>query len=876
MKSLLVRLGKKRRVPGFEGRKGSENDSAPTKIRRIGAVENDDDDLDCKTEKSSNGTIAKASTGKGKNRPKDGSVEKALPRTKQRQRKRSADDDSDSDCNTEKSSNGTIAKASTGKGKNRPKDGSIDKALPRTKQRQRKRSPKKKKKPPKESHDQDTTAVSPKPPTIPPKRHPITNYLDYSTLPDPPRQSMFRILPEKLYHMLEQTELEGNSHIVSFLDHGRAFAVHDEKTFVKVLLTRFGFRQKLIESFVVAMIGLGFKQIQSGPDQGAFYHEMFLRGRPGLCINLGKNPDSRDTPDPNFEEYPPMPRILNGKPITTSETIPKEPKQQSSEGSSDSPADSKKDNGISILILRNPPKADDDKISTETAIPIDPNKQNSGSDPPRENENPISTEATVPVAPKEQTSGSDPPKGNDDKISTEVTIPNAPKQQTSASSPPRGNQNPISTEAEIPKQQTSVSSPPTCNENENSTKATVPIDPKQQQAAGSDAPKGNDDSISKTKATVPIDPKQQTSGSDAPKGNEDSISTKATVPTAPEQQTSGSAGPTTKGNETATKRRWPAGPKKKVGMERFMPNMLPDRHFKTHYADFAGFPDPPRQKLHPGKGGDLFPLHLHGILHQIQIEGNSHIISFRHHGRAFSILNEAAFEKSLMPRFFPKLRFKDFVQLLVDYGFEQLTSGPDDGAFYHELFLRSRPGLCVNMSRGARPQPFNPAYPPNFYQYPPMPDIFIPPPAAVSANNAAAPAAAAAAQQNLPQMPQGNNAVPPPPPFAAFPTPFGPYGFPVPFPMMHHRLPPHLTTPIVTTAQPTLVALKPTAPETTGQANGLLQEDAATKQSDSVLENEDDTRTTTTQGTGSSQETASQKSQSLLESEEETRAVVAV
>jgi hypothetical protein len=33
------------------------------------------------------------------------------------------------------------------------------------------------------------------------------------------------------------------------------------------------------------------------------------------------------------------------------------------------------------------------------------------------------------------------------------------------------------------------------------------------------------------------------------------------------------------------------------------------------------------------------------------------------------------------------------------YGFVRITSGPDAGGYYHELFLRGRPDLCLHMRR---------------------------------------------------------------------------------------------------------------------------------------------------------------------------------
>lgn len=125
------------------------------------------------------------------------------------------------------------------------------------------------------------------------------------------------------------------------------------------------------------------------------------------------------------------------------------------------------------------------------------------------------------------------------------------------------------------------------------------------------------------------------------------------------------------------------------------------------------------------------------MLQHVQIEGNSRIVSFLSHGRSFSVHDEATFAHSILPRFFPNLGFQDFLEVIVQYGFEQLKTGPDRGSFYHELFLRCRPGLCVNMRKNSNKQPFNPECQPNFYEYPTLPDgVMIPPPS--GANTVAA------------------------------------------------------------------------------------------------------------------------------------------
>jgi hypothetical protein len=93
--------------------------------------------------------------------------------------------------------------------------------------------------------------------------------------------------PEKLFRMLQDLEEEGQSEIASFLAHGRAFAVHDIERFIREVMPAY-FRQSKWSSFTRQLNLWGFLRTTSGPDAGGFYHELFLKGHPGLCTYMGR------------------------------------------------------------------------------------------------------------------------------------------------------------------------------------------------------------------------------------------------------------------------------------------------------------------------------------------------------------------------------------------------------------------------------------------------------------------------------------------------------------------------------------------------------------------------------------------------------------
>jgi hypothetical protein len=133
---------------------------------------------------------------------------------------------------------------------------------------------------------------------IPKKAKSIGNsrlYHDYSTVPDTigfvrkKTGGVTQPFPEKLYEMLETEEntpsFSSGDQPVLWLPHGRAFLVRKPKLFTTTIMPRY-FRQTKLTSFQRQLNLYGFRRITQGPDGGAYYHELFLRGRPQLCMRM--------------------------------------------------------------------------------------------------------------------------------------------------------------------------------------------------------------------------------------------------------------------------------------------------------------------------------------------------------------------------------------------------------------------------------------------------------------------------------------------------------------------------------------------------------------------------------------------------------------
>lgn len=123
------------------------------------------------------------------------------------------------------------------------------------------------------------------------------------------------------------------------------------------------------------------------------------------------------------------------------------------------------------------------------------------------------------------------------------------------------------------------------------------------------------------------------------------------------------------------------------------------------YRDFAAVPED--QDAEPAQSQDnrslessirvqKFPVKLYAILGQKEF---SDIITWMPHGRSWKVLKPNLFESLVMPLFFEYSNYHSFNRLVNAWSFRRISSGPDRGSYYHELFLRGRPHLQKYMRR---------------------------------------------------------------------------------------------------------------------------------------------------------------------------------
>lgn len=164
------------------------------------------------------------------------------------------------------------------------------------------------------------------------------------------------------------------------------------------------------------------------------------------------------------------------------------------------------------------------------------------------------------------------------------------------------------------------------------------------------------------------------------------------------------------------------------------------KHNVPHvYHDYANVPDTigfVRKKT--GGVTQPFPEKLYEMLSNESSaaeEDPNCVVSWLPHGRAFIVRKPKLFTSKIMPKYFRQTKLTSFQRQLNLYGFRRITQGADAGAYYHELFLRGRPQLCMRMVRQkvkgtGHKQPTDVGSEPNFYTMPAVSETNQPPPGA--------------------------------------------------------------------------------------------------------------------------------------------------
>ena len=133
----------------------------------------------------------------------------------------------------------------------------------------------------------------------------------YFASPGEQDDSLVVRFPFKLHVLLLSAESEGYKHIISWQVHDRAFKIHKDREFAEKLLP-VHFKHNNLDSFHRQLNVYGFSKITRGPDKGAYYHELFLRGKYFLARGIARTRvkgtfvkgSANPSEEPNFYSMP--------------------------------------------------------------------------------------------------------------------------------------------------------------------------------------------------------------------------------------------------------------------------------------------------------------------------------------------------------------------------------------------------------------------------------------------------------------------------------------------------------------------------------------------------------------------------------------------
>jgi HSF-type DNA-binding len=77
---------------------------------------------------------------------------------------------------------------------------------------------------------------------------------------------------------------------------------------------------------------------------------------------------------------------------------------------------------------------------------------------------------------------------------------------------------------------------------------------------------------------------------------------------------------------------------------------------------------------------------------------NTDMIAWLPHGNGFMIHKKKTFANDVLPKYFKASKFTSFTRKLNRWGFTRVPRGPETGAYFHKLFRRDKPELCLQMT----------------------------------------------------------------------------------------------------------------------------------------------------------------------------------
>lgn len=158
----------------------------------------------------------------------------------------------------------------------------------------------------------------------------------------------------------------------------------------------------------------------------------------------------------------------------------------------------------------------------------------------------------------------------------------------------------------------------------------------------------------------------------------------------------GSQSPVQQGNYNY--RKLPAGTTPKNNTRLFVKHVYRDRSADLPHPDELDWVN--RSDTSGRTPNAAFPLKLHETLRQIELDGLDDVVGWLPHGRSFKVFKPKEFVEVVLPRYFVITKKSSFLRQLNLYGFNRLSrTGPDQGSYYNDHFLRGLAFLSRRMQR---------------------------------------------------------------------------------------------------------------------------------------------------------------------------------
>jgi HSF-type DNA-binding len=143
------------------------------------------------------------------------------------------------------------------------------------------------------------------------------------------KRGILEPFPEKLHRLLTETGVAGNSDIISFIQDGKAFAIHKPDKFFRDIVPEY-FKQSRLSSFKRQLNLYGFEIITGGISRGGYFHKSFLKDRPDLCRQIKRRDIKFHSRPKNSRSETNAPDFYNMPPITSSEDAKESSNRQKS------------------------------------------------------------------------------------------------------------------------------------------------------------------------------------------------------------------------------------------------------------------------------------------------------------------------------------------------------------------------------------------------------------------------------------------------------------------------------------------------------------------------------------------------------------------